>query len=43
VGAEIKPDQVAERLTNFFDTKIKGIIQSTIVEDVVYNGTFKAR
>ena len=42
-GAEIHTDQVAERFANFFDTKIKNIINSTEVDDGVYNGSNKAK
>ena len=42
-GAEIQTDQVAERFANFFDTKIKNIINSTGVDDEVYNGSTKAK
>jgi hypothetical protein len=42
-GADIDTDQVAERFANFFDTKIKNTINSTEVDDEVYNGSNKAK
>ena len=37
-GVEIDPDRVSESFAEFFDDKVKNIVNSCTIDDSVYNG-----